>query len=392
MAFNGVEKKALSGLAMLYASRMLGLFMVLPVLALYGQSLTAATPMLLGIALGIYGLTQAFLQIPFGTLSDHFGRKPLIIIGLIVFFLGSAVAALSENVFGLIVGRALQGAGAISSVVLALLADYTRETERSKAMAVIGAVIGASFVLAVVLGPIIAAWQGLEGIFWFTSLLALIGLLIVARLPEVPKPKVHKERQVVWKSMGMVVRHPYVVTLSAGIFVLHASMTALFVGLPLMLVEQGVTAGKLGWIYAPVMIVSFIAMVPMMMRSEKQNAQLGYLVASVAMLIVALVLLATQWVIGLSIFALWLFFVGFNFIEATLPSLLSRRIDEQVRGTAMGFFATGQFVGAAVGGIAGGYAFMQFGFVGVVIAATVAQIIWSGMLIQLARLNREFAR
>lgn len=366
--------------------------MVLPVLALYGQSLTAATPMLLGVALGIYGLTQAFLQIPFGTLSDHFGRKPLIIIGLMVFFLGSAVAALSENVYGLIVGRALQGAGAISSVVLALLADYTREAERSKAMAVIGAVIGASFVLAVILGPIIAAWQGLEGIFWFTSLLALIGLLIVARLPEVPKPTVHRERQVVWKSMGMVVRHPYVVTLSVGIFVLHASMTALFVGLPLMLVEQGVTAGQLGWIYAPVMIVSFIAMVPMMMRSEKQNAQLGYLVASVAMLIVALVLLATQWVIGLSIFALWLFFVGFNFIEATLPSLLSRRIDEQVRGTAMGFFATGQFVGAAVGGIAGGYAFMHFGFVGVVVAAIVAQIIWSGMLIQLARLNREFAR
>jgi len=183
MAFNGVEKKALSGLAMLYASRMLGLFMVLPVLSLYGQELTAATPLLM--ALGIYGLTQAFLQIPFGTLSDHYGRKPLIIIGLLIFLLGSVVAALADNVYGLIIGRALQGAGAISSVVLALLADYTREAERSKAMAVIGAVIGASFVLAVVLGPIIAAWQGLAGIFWFTALLAAVGLIVVARLPEV---------------------------------------------------------------------------------------------------------------------------------------------------------------------------------------------------------------
>ena len=380
MAFNSVERKALTGLAMLYASRMLGLFMVLPVLSLYGMDLEKASPQTLGLALGIYGITQALLQIPFGAASDRFGRKPLIVLGLVIFLVGSVVAALSTHVMGLVFGRALQGAGAISSVVLALLADYTRESERSKAMAIVGAVIGSSFVVAVMLGPWIAGIGGLSGLFWFTAGLALLGMLVLLWLPPVPGLQIHQERKFHASQIGQVLRDGNVLILSLGVFLLHMTMTALFVALPIVLVERGFAADDLGQVYAPVMIIAFLGMAPMMMLSERNNAQVKFLRLAAVLISVALVALVGVKAGAASALALLVFFVGFNFIEATLPSLLSRKAEAQSRGTAMGVFATAQFIGAASGGMVGGLQFANQQLLPIVAVGFGAQIVWIVLL------------
>ncbi len=380
MAFNSVERKALTGLAMLYASRMLGLFMVLPVLSLYGMDLEKASPQTLGLALGIYGITQALLQIPFGAASDRFGRKPLIVLGLVIFLVGSVVAALSTHVMGLVFGRALQGAGAISSVVLALLADYTRESERSKAMAIVGAVIGSSFVVAVMLGPWIAGIGGLSGLFWFTAGLALLGMLVLLWLPPVPGLQIHQERKFHASQIGQVLRDGNVLILSLGVFLLHMTMTALFVALPIVLVERGFAADDLGQVYAPVMIIAFLGMAPMMMLSERNNAQVKFLRLAAVLISVALVALVGVKAGAASALALLVFFVGFNFIEATLPSLLSRKAEAQSRGTAMGVFATAQFIGAASGGMVGGLLFANQQLLPIVAVGFGAQIVWIVLL------------
>ncbi len=380
MAFNSVERKALTGLAMLYASRMLGLFMVLPVLSLYGMDLEKASPQTLGLALGIYGITQALLQIPFGAASDRFGRKPLIVLGLVIFLVGSVVAALSTHVMGLVFGRALQGAGAISSVVLALLADYTRESERSKAMAIVGAVIGSSFVVAVMLGPWIAGIGGLSGLFWFTAGLALLGMLVLLWLPPVPGLQIHQERKFHASQIGQVLRDGNVLILSLGVFLLHMTMTALFVALPIVLVERGFAADDLGQVYAPVMIIAFLGMAPMMMLSERNNAQVKFLRLAAVLISVALVALVGVKAGAASALAWLVVFGGFNFIEATLPSLLSRKAEAQSRGTAMGVFATAQFIGAASGGMVGGLLFANQQLLPIVAVGFGAQIVWIVLL------------
>jgi MFS family permease len=380
MAFNTLEKKALTGLALLYASRMLGLFMVLPVLTLYGQSLTGATTMLLGIALGIYGITQAALQIPLGMLSDRFGRKPVIAAGLLVFIVGSMIAALSDHVLGVVIGRALQGAGAIASVILALLADYTRPEERTKAMAIVGAIIGGSFVLAVIVGPVIASAFGLSGVFWATSLMAFGGLFIVYWLPAPPAAKVHEERRWRGSQLGQVVRDRRLMPLNLGIFVLHLTMTMLFVGLPVSLVQQGIVGDQLGWVYAPVMVLSFLGMVPMIAVAERRKAHRALLALAGVFIVLALAALGVSSAAWFSIGMVWLFFVGFNFVEASLPSLISRRAPEQARGTAMGVFSTGQFLGAAFGGICGGWAYQIWGMMGIAMIGIAMMLIWIVLL------------
>ncbi|TCS40685.1 MFS transporter [Reinekea marinisedimentorum] len=376
MAFNKLETRALTGLAVLYASRMMGLFMVFPILTLYGYSLTGANAQTLGMALGIYGLTQALLQIPFGAASDRFGRKKLIFIGLLIFLAGSLMAALASNVYQLIIGRALQGAGAISSVILALLADYTRESQRSKAMAVIGAVIGGSFVVAVVLGPFIAGWVGLNGLFWFIAALALIGLLVLALLPEVPENSAPNERRIRRDLLSSVFANREVMLLSLGIGMLHLTMTALFVALPNILVAYGLTENQLGAVYAPTMLLGFIGMIPLMIKAERgllhvRYLRLAALLAVAALLIIGLV--AHAWLVAV---ALMIFFIGFNFSEASLPSLLSRKVGVESRGTAMGVFSTCQFLGAAVGGIAGGWLFSTGSLWPLVMMGVVVQMIW----------------
>lgn len=380
MAFNSLEKKALTGLALLYASRMLGLFMVLPILTLYGQSLTGATTVLLGIALGIYGITQAALQIPLGMLSDRFGRKPVIAAGLLIFIIGSVVAALSEHVLGVVIGRALQGAGAIASVILALLADYTRPEERTKAMAIVGAIIGGSFVLAVIVGPVVASAFGLSGVFWATSLMALLGLVIVYWLPAPPPAKVHEERRWQGNQLGQVVRDRQLVPLNLGVFVLHLTMTMMFVGLPVVLVQQGILGDQLGWVYAPVMVLSFLGMVPMIALAERRKAHRFFLALAGAFIILAMAGLGLSSVAWLSIGLVWLFFVGFNFVEASLPSLISRRAPGNARGTAMGVFSTGQFLGAAIGGLCGGWAYQQWGMIGIAVIGIAVMMVWMVLL------------
>lgn len=380
MAFNSLEKKALTGLALLYASRMLGLFMVLPILTLYGQSLTGATTVLLGIALGIYGITQAVLQIPLGMLSDRYGRKPVIAAGLLIFIVGSVIAALSEHVLGVVIGRALQGAGAIASVILALLADYTRPEERTKAMAIVGAIIGGSFVLAVIIGPVIASALGLSGVFWATSLMALGGLVIVYWLPAPPPAKVHEERRWQGSQLGRVVRDRQLMPLNLGVFVLHLSMTMMFVGLPVALVQQGVMGDQLGWVYAPVMVLSFLGMVPMIAVAERRKAHRSLLALAGVFIILALAALGASSMAWLTIGMVWLFFVGFNFVEASLPSLISRRAPEHARGTAMGVFSTGQFLGAALGGLCGGWAYQNFGMTGIAMIGISVMLVWIVLL------------
>lgn len=358
------ERRAVASLSLLYAFRMLGLFMVLPVLSLYGQDYQNASPQLLGLALGIYGLSQACLQVPFGMLSDRYGRKPLIVIGLLIFALGSVVAALSETIWGLIIGRALQGGGAIASVIMALVADLTSEENRTKAMASIGASIGLSFSVALILGPAVAAAGGLEGIFWLTALLAILGLLVLMR---VPTPQLsgarHRDAGAIPALLWSTFRQPELMRLNLGIFVLHAVLMASFLTLPVMLESQLNLHRSDHWqVYLPLLSLAFVVMVPFMIIAEKQRKIKPVFVAAVGLLALALVgqwlnLEAGWWYL----LAVFVFFVAFNLLEATLPSLVSKIAPAGRKGTATGIYSTWQFSGAFVGGAGGGWLMAVYG-------------------------------
>lgn len=359
-AMNAQEKRAVSGLSLVFAFRMLGMFMVLPVLATYGQDLAGATPFLLGLAIGAYGLTQAVLQIPFGMLSDRFGRLPIIYIGLLIFAAGSVVAGMSDSVWGVISGRVLQGAGAISAAVMALLSDLTREQHRTKAMAMIGISIGISFAVAMVVGPLVTRGFGLSGLFWFTAAMALVGMVIIAI--TVPKPAqqvVTRESGVAKTALAATLRNPDLLRLDLGIFVLHALLMASFVALPLALVEQGgLPKEEHWWVYLIALFVGFFAMLPFIIYSEKKRQMKRVFVGAVG------VLMGTElflWLFADSLTLLIIgtlaFFTAFNFLEASLPSLISKVSPAGAKGTAMGVYSTSQFLGAALGGMLGGWLF-----------------------------------
>jgi len=359
-AMNAQERRATGGLSLVFAFRMLGLFMVLPVLATYGQDLSGATPFLLGLAIGAYGLTQAVLQIPFGMLSDRFGRFPIIYIGLLIFAAGSMVAGMSDSVWGVIAGRTLQGAGAISAAVMALLSDSTREQHRTKAMAVIGISIGLSFAVAMVVGPLITRVFGLTGLFWFTAAMALFGILIIA--VAVPKPAVqlrHRESGVATVALAATLRNGALLRLDFGIFALHALLMASFIALPLALVEQGaLPKEEHWWVYLIALFIGFFAMLPFIIYSEKKRQMKRVFVGAIA------VLMATElylwWFadsLALLIIGSVVFFTAFNFLEASLPSLISKVAPAGAKGTAMGVYSTSQFLGAALGGMLGGWLF-----------------------------------
>ncbi|MBZ5488588.1 MFS transporter [Halomonas aquamarina] len=372
------ERRAISGLAGLYASRMLGLFMVLPVLALYADALDGATPLLVGIALGVYGLTQATLQIPFGLLSDRIGRKRVIALGLIIFAVGSVVAALADSIGGIIVGRALQGGGAVAAAIMALLADQTREQVRTAAMATIGLSIGVSFAIAMVVGPWLASWAGLSGVFWFTALLTLLGLLVLWRwVPPAPRRVHHRDVGLDREQFKNVITRPDLWRLDISIFALHLVLMAIFVAVPFRLQEAGIALAHHGLAYLAIMGLSFVAMVPLMIVAEKKQQIKVVCLLAIGAIGVSLAGLGLPFSEGRWLFVgLFVFFTGFNLLEATLPSMLSKLAPAGAKGTAMGVYSTSQFMGAFLGGTLGGLLADTWGLDAVFIGCAILVLLW----------------
>jgi MFS family permease len=373
------ELRAAASLAAVFSVRLLGLFMIYPVFAAYARGLDGATPYLIGEALGIYGLTQGLLQIPFGLLSDRVGRKVMIVIGLIVFAVGSAVAAVSTSIGGVIIGRALQGAGAVGSVILALVADLTSEENRTKAMALVGISIGASFMIAIVAGPILANFIGVAGIFWLMVGLALIGIAITEFVVPTPRRlSAHRDAEAVPALIGAVLRDPQLLRLDFGIFALHAMLTASFLVVPgLLRATFGVPVQEQWKVYLPVLLVSLAVMAPAIIVAEKYRRMKGVFVGAVAALVGSQVLLyfgAGSFAVVAA--ALVVFFSAFNVMEASLPSLITKTAPPDAKGTAMGLYSSLQFLGIFAGGVIGGWAHQYGGDAAVFVMTTVIALMW----------------
>jgi len=373
------ELRAALSLSGVYALRMLGLFMILPVFALYATHLEGVTPALTGLAIGVYGVTQAMLQIPAGLLSDRIGRKPVIIGGLLVFALGSVVAAQAESIHMVIFGRALQGSGAIAAAIMALAADLTREEHRIKTMAMIGMSIGLSFAVALIMGPVLDRWVGVPGIFWITAALALGGIAVVAFV--VPRPvelRIHREAEAIPAQFGRVLRQAELLRLDIGILLLHAILTASFVVLPLVLRDEAGLAASDHWqVYLPVLVCSVLAMLPLIILAERKGRIKPVFLFAIALLLAAELGLFLVPVSVFSIVALlFVFFTAFNLLEATLPSLISRVAPVDCRGTAMGVYSSSQFFGAFLGGMLGGLLHGRFGLHAVFIVSAAGALVW----------------
>ncbi len=375
----GVERRTTVGLAGVYGIRMLGLFMILPVFALYATTLEGVTPTLVGLAIGIYGLTQAVFQIPLGLLSDRIGRKPVILAGLAVFALGSVIAATATSIEGVVAGRAIQGSGAIAAATLALLADLTRETVRTRVMAIVGVTIGVSFSVAMVLGPLLNQWIGVPGIFWLTAVLAgVAGLIVWQGVPKPTRLKRHRDTGMVWSYLGDVLRDRQLLRLDLGIFTLHLLLASNWVVLPLQFQDHFSIPSASHWkIYLPVMLLGFAAMVPFIIIAEARQKMKTVFVAAVAVLVIAELLLygnnASFWAL---MFALWVFFTAFNLLEASLPSLVAKISPPDAKGTAMGVYSTSQFMGIFVGGLAGGWLHEYHGLSAVYLFGAVVAAVW----------------
>jgi MFS family permease len=382
------EFRAAFALAAVFSVRLLGLFMIYPVFAAYAGTLAGANPYLIGEALGIYGLSQGLLQIPFGLLSDRVGRKIMIVFGLILFGAGSAVAAVSASIGGVIVGRALQGAGAVGSVILALLADLTSEDSRTAAMAMVGITIGASFVVALLAGPIVASFIGVSGIFWLMVALALVGIAITQFVvPNPPRIRVHRDAEAVPALLGAVVRNRELLRLDVGIFALHAMLTASFLVVPNLLRSTvGIDVHDQWIVYLPVLLVSVAAMVPAIIVAEKYRRMKGVFLGAVAALVVSQIMLfyGSANVVAL-LAALTVFFSAFNVMEASLPSLITKVAPPDVKGTAMGVYSSLQFLGIFIGGIIGGMAHQHGGSAGVFALTTALAVIWLVVAVGMAQ-------
>jgi MFS family permease len=373
------EFRAAGSLAAVFSVRLLGLFMIYPVFAAYAQHLSGANPYLIGEALGVYGLSQGLLQIPFGLLSDRFGRKLMIVVGLIIFAIGSAVAASSTSIGGVIVGRVLQGGGAVGSVILALVADLTSEENRTKAMAMVGITIGASFMVALVAGPIAANFIGVAGIFWLMVGLATVGIAITLFVvPTSRRVVVHRDAEAVPALIGSVLRNKELLRLDVGIFVLHAMLTASFLVVPGLLRGTLDVPARNDWmIYLPVLVVSVAVMVPAIIVAEKYRRMKGVFVAAVAALLISQVMFyfgARNLYVLLA--ALAVFFSGFNVMEASLPSLVTKTAPPDAKGTATGIYSSLQFLGIFVGGIIGGWVNQTAGTAGVFILTAGLALLW----------------
>lgn len=378
------ERRASGALALVFALRMLGLFIVLPVFALEAARLPGGDDAArVGMAMGLYGLTQAFLQIPFGLASDRFGRKPTIVAGLLVFALGSAIAAWAPDLTWLSIGRAVQGAGAISAAVTAFLADVTRDSVRTKAMAMVGASIALMFALSLVIAPLLAGWVGLAGIFSLTSALALAGIAVVIWVAP-PEPRVHRpsDMQQVRGGLAEVLRHAGLLRLNLGVFVLHAVQLAMWMAVPAMLVQAGLPKPDHWQVYLPAVAASLLVMGGVLFPMERKgHLRMAFLIA---IGLIGAVQIGLWWLAGSGAApGLWtlgglmfVFFIGFNTLEASQPSLVSKLAPAHARGAALGVYNTLQSVGFFVGGAVGGWLSQAHGATGLFAACALAMLVW----------------
>ncbi|CAK0770377.1 Inner membrane transport protein YajR [Gammaproteobacteria bacterium] len=385
---NPGERRAIMALASIFSLRMLGLFMILPVFALYANKLTGVTPTLVGVAIGAYGLTQAILQIPFGMLSDRWGRKRIIALGLLIFAAGSVMAALSTSIWGVIWGRALQGAGAISGPVMALAADLTRETQRTKAMAIIGMSIGVSFAVAIVAAPTMDHWIGVSGIFWLIGGLAIAGIAVLRfSVPTPDASEEHRDVAAVPDQIKKVYRNLALRRLDFGILSLHAILTANWVVMPLILADY-LPPQHHWWVYLPVLIFSGAAMVPFILMVDQPGRLKPIFLGAIILLGSAEALFipghVNIWAMGGILFV---FFTALNLLEAILPSLMSKLAPPEAKGTAMGIYSTSQFLGAFIGGSLGGWIHGYFGISGVFMMGTTFAVLWGLITIGLQDLR-----
>ncbi len=367
-------------LAGIFGLRLFGLFMLLPVLAIYATGLEGSTPALIGLALGAYGATQAILQIPFGMLSDRLGRKPVIVAGLLIFALGSVIAALADDITGVIIGRAIQGGGAVSSAILALTADLTREEQRTKAMALIGVSIGFVFLLSLMIAPPLQQLIGVDGLFWLTAVLALAAILLLLWVvPSPSKSSLHRDIQPVASQIMQVLRIPALLRLDLGIFTLHTILTALFVVLPVLLQQKSGWGVEQHWkIYLPVLLLSVLGMLPFVILGSKRKLVTQAYRGAIGLMVIALLLLgfAVQSSFAWLLLSVWVFFSAFNALESMLPSLVSRVAPVASKGTALGVYNSAQFFGIFVGGVSGGILSGMYGAQWVALMCAGLTVVW----------------
>ncbi|MBP6115887.1 MAG: MFS transporter [Neisseriaceae bacterium] len=376
---NPQELRASTALAGVYALRMLGMFLILPVFALYAQTMDGGLdPRWVGLAFGAYGLTQALLQLPLGMASDRFGRKRVIYLGLLVFALGSFIAAYADNIYLLALGRAIQGAGAVSAAVTALLADLTRDEVRTRAMAMIGISIGVTFAVSLVLGPLLAGIIGVNGIFALTGVLTLLAIVTVHYM--VPNPqvsKVHADAEATVSALPLVLKNTQLLRLNFGVFALHCAQMLLFLSLPLALEGLGLAREQHWYLYLPVVVLGLVLMVPAIIVGEKKGKLKQVFVLAIALMVVAQLGLSFSLHSLLAIFlALMFYFVGFNILEASLPSMISKIAPTHAKGTAIGVFNTTQSLGLFVGASLSGFISQKYGFFGIFTFCTVLMVAW----------------
>lgn len=374
------EMRATVSLASIYGLRMLGMFLILPIFAIYASTLPEKpSSLMIGLALGAYGLTQALFQLPFGMASDRFGRKRMIYLGLTIFAIGSMVAALAMNIETIILGRAIQGAGAVSAVVTALVADLTRDEHRTKAMATIGGTIGIAFALSLIGGPILNQWIGVPGIFAMTALLTLAAIAVVKFvIPDPVHSFYHSDASAAPAKLKDVLKNTQLLRLNYGIFALHAAQMAMFVVVPFAIIKSSGMHENQHWqIYLPVLIASFVLMVPAIIYAEKQAKIKLVFVSAIALMFVAQLMFAASiqhfWGIVAS---LTMYFIAFNVLEASLPSIISKIAPAAAKGTAMGVYNTAQSLGIFVGGVFGGYLSHTLGFASVFIFCSIMMFLW----------------
>jgi MFS family permease len=376
---SSIERLFALKVSLIMSVRMLGLFMLFPVMSVYAGDYDNSTPFLIGIAIGIYGLTQALLQIPFGYLSDRFGRKPILIIGLLIFLLGSIIAANASNIIFIVIGRALQGGGAISAVLMAFLADSISEDNRAKANAFVGFQIGVAFMLSLIIGPIITSRIGLSGLFWVIGLLSIIAMLIVFSLQYSKPVNYYRLSFGAFKETLTT----ELVTLDFSVFSLHLILASGFIVMPLLIMENQIVSMIDNWqLYLPAVLLSFVGMIPLIIVSEKFKKTKHILLLSIFLLIVSQIIFFTS-NLNFSVFLLTLtiFFVAFNTVEAILPSLLSRTANPSKRGLAMGIFSTSQFLGTFIGGAIGGLIYDIYDLNSVFLFTIFVAIIWWFMVL-----------